>query len=77
MRGQSPSELYVSLACSTLSKVRSCFYPWERFTMERPKHYSIGEVQSDLLSLLAQTGGIGNRDRTFVALRPPSVHPHA
>ena len=44
MRGQSPSELYVSLACSTLSKVRSCFYPWERLTTERRKHDSVGKV---------------------------------
>ena len=44
MRGQSPRELYVSLACSTLSKVRSCFYPWERLTTERRKHDSVGKV---------------------------------
>jgi hypothetical protein len=33
------------VAHGTSSKMRSCFYPWERLTTERRKQYSIGKVQ--------------------------------
>src|SRR5260370_1168712 len=44
VRSRSSSEWCLSLAWNTTSKVRSCFYPWERFTTERRKHDSVGKV---------------------------------
>src|SRR5215469_6896430 len=49
----------LSSSSGTTSKVRSCFYPRERFTVERRKHDSVGKVQSVRPSILAQRGETG------------------
>jgi hypothetical protein len=56
VRGRSPSELYISLACSTPSRARSCFYPRERFTMERPNTIQLARCYRAILLQGRETG---------------------
>jgi hypothetical protein len=49
-RSRSSSEWCLSLAWSTMSKVRSCFYPWERFTTERPNTIQLARCYGRILA---------------------------
>jgi hypothetical protein len=49
----------LSSSSGTTSKVRSCFYPRERFTVERRKHDLVGKVQGVLSGILAQSRETG------------------
>src|SRR5258708_21804157 len=57
---------------STASKRRSCFYPWERFTTERRKHDSVGNV---LGGSVTHTPRLRARDHSSSALKGGACWP--
>ena len=55
----------LALRTSTVSKARSCFYPWERFTTERPNTIELARCDG---TILAQAGTTGHGRGPFIPL---------
>jgi hypothetical protein len=46
----------LALRTSTASKARSCFYPWERLTTERPNTIELARCYGAILAQASKTG---------------------
>jgi hypothetical protein len=58
--GELSSKTTLAQARRTSSRMRYCFYPWERLTTERPNSIEIGKVQVSYKTVLSHERGNGN-----------------
>ena len=61
--GERSAQLTLAQAERTVSKLRYCFYPRERLTVERANSIGVGKVQGSYKAILSKPGRNGNGER--------------